>query len=69
MKKLVIAVAIVTAVGLIFVDNLWAGRVGDRQIRQQKRIHQGIKNGELTGREVCRLEREQNQIIRFVDKS
>jgi hypothetical protein len=36
-----------------------AGRVGKRQIRQQARIAQGVRSGELTRRETARLERQQ----------
>jgi hypothetical protein len=36
-----------------------AGRVGRRQIRQQARIAQGVRSGELTRRETARLERQQ----------
>ncbi len=44
--------------GLVFTDVAFAGRVGKRQVHQQKRICQGVKSGELTGRETRRLERE-----------
>jgi len=46
----------------ISVDMVQAGRVGNRQIKQQKRIHQGTKSGELTPKEALRLEREQRHI-------
>jgi len=45
-------------------DVALAGRVVRRQVRQQKRIHQGIRSGELTCRETRRLEREQIRIQR-----
>ena len=45
-------------------DVVFAGRVADRQIRQQKRIHQGIRSGELTRREGVRLEKQQHKIQR-----
>ena len=45
-------------------DVALAGRIADRQIRQQKRIHQGIRSGELTRREVGRLEKQQLKIQR-----
>ena len=47
-----------------FCDVALAGRVVRRQLRQQKRIHQGIRSGELTYRETKRLEREQVRIQR-----
>jgi len=39
-----------------------AGRAGNRQVKQQKRIHQGLKSGELTKKEALRLERKQQRI-------
>lgn len=65
MKKismtLAMAALITTFVG---ADVAFAGRIANRQIRQQKRIHQGIKSGELTRREVGRLEKQQYKIQR-----
>ena len=46
----------------ISVDMTQADRTGNRQIKQQKRIHQGLKSGELTPKEALRLEREQRRI-------
>ncbi len=40
------------------------GPVGKRQVRQQKRIYQGVRSGELTPAETVRLEREQMRIER-----
>ena len=42
------------------------GRVNKREKMQQERIFQGVKSGELTGREFARLEREQARIERNV---
>jgi uncharacterized membrane protein YebE (DUF533 family) len=36
--------------------------VNARQVRQQERIGQGIKSGELTGKEAVRLEREERAV-------
>jgi hypothetical protein len=41
-----------------------AGRVGKRQARQQARIAQGVRSGELTRRETARLERQQAALAR-----
>ncbi|MBW2643953.1 MAG: hypothetical protein JRC89_11445 [Deltaproteobacteria bacterium] len=41
-----------------------AGRIGKKQIRQNKRIHQGVKSGELTLHEARMLKREQHRIQR-----
>ncbi|RLB14961.1 MAG: hypothetical protein DRG63_07660 [Deltaproteobacteria bacterium] len=48
----------------VFCDVALAGRVVRRQVRQQKRIYQGVASGELTYRETRRLEREQVRIQR-----
>lgn len=39
-----------------------AATVNERQERQQDRIEQGVKSGELTKREAARLRREQRRI-------
>jgi hypothetical protein len=63
-------------IGLLFVVGLSLGlesvtfakcgtrtpRVSQRQHRQDRRIHQGVRSGELTRREFVRLEREQYDI-------
>ena len=65
MKKFNLTVAMIAIVTFfMFADLALAGRVKHRQVRQQKRIHQGIKSGELTGREAYRLEREQHRLQR-----
>jgi hypothetical protein len=63
-KKLVTTVILLMIFGLVSADSSLAGRVGKRQIRQQKRIHQGIRSGELTRGETRGLQREQRQIQR-----
>ncbi|QQS46827.1 MAG: hypothetical protein IPM66_23570 [Acidobacteriota bacterium] len=40
-------------------------KVTKRQVRQQQRIGQGVRSGELTRGEFRRLEREQNQVRRM----
>lgn len=65
MKKLgIVIVTIITLASFLLVDAAFAGRAGRRQVRQQKRIHQGIANDELSAIEVRRLEREQRRIQR-----
>ena len=46
----------------ISVDMAQAGRAGNRQIRQQKRINRGMASGELIPGEALRLEKEQRRI-------
>ena len=59
----------VLVAGLLCVDSANAGRVGKRQVRQQKRIQQGVASDELSRKEVRRLEREQRQIQRAKRKA
>jgi hypothetical protein len=41
----------------------WAGeRVGRRQAKQSWRIAQGVRSGQITDREYCRLKRDQRRI-------
>jgi len=41
---------------------LAAGKIRHRQVCQQRRIHQGVKSGELTRWETLRLEQQQMRI-------
>ncbi len=43
--------------------------IDKRQANQQKRIDQGVKSGELTGREAARLEKGQAKVQRMEDKT
>lgn len=61
MKKLAILTIMMISL-FISVDMAQAGRVGNRQVKQEKRIYQGLKSGELTPKEALRLEREQRRI-------
>lgn len=45
--------------GFVFVNSASAGRAAKRQINQQKRIHRGVKSGEITKKEFKHLERQQ----------
>ncbi len=51
---------------LLFAGTAFAGNngVNKRQHKQQKRISQGVKSGELTKREAFRLEKEQARIAK-----
>ena len=63
MKSLCVMVAMgVLVSSLAFSKAVLAGQIGDRQIRQQERIHQGVVSGALTVREAAALEREQCRI-------
>ena len=62
MKRVLILVALV-AIGLVSVSAQTATpRATKRQFKQQARIQQGVKTGELTPGETRRLERQQVKI-------
>ena len=63
MKKLEILTILMISL-FISVDMAQAGkgRAGNRQIKQQKRIHHGLQSGKLTRKEATHLEREQHRI-------
>ncbi len=46
----------------------WKKRVNHRQKKQQKRIHHGVKNGSLTGKEYKRLQKQQVKLNRAEKK-
>jgi hypothetical protein len=67
MKKTISITA--AAVTILFAGSALAAGIHDpgvnkRQRYQQRRIMQGVKSGELTRREVFRLEKEQARIAR-----
>jgi len=68
MKKLAILTVMMISL-FISVDMVQAGRAGNRQIKQQKRIHQELKSGELNRKEATRLEREQHRIQKTKHKA
>ncbi len=66
MKKImsfVITVSFVLGLSVVTLAN--TPHINKRQREQQSRIRQGIHSGELTGREVYRLERQQAAIQRY----
>ena len=70
MTKLCVMVAAGMLVSsVVFPRAAVAGQIGDRQIRQQERIHQGVVTGELTGREAAALEREQCRIQKIKQRA
>ena len=61
MKK-AMSILMVTMFSFVCVSSVTAGRIKNRQINQTKRIHQGLHSGELTGREIKRLGKEQRSV-------
>jgi hypothetical protein len=68
MKK-AISILMIIVFSIVCVSPAMAGRVVDRQVNQQKRIHKGVHSGELTGREVWGLEKEQRHVQRLQKKA
>jgi hypothetical protein len=65
MKKILFTLIMIGLSGLIFSGQAMAGKLEQRQIWQQKRIWQGIKNGQLTRYEARHLLHEQRKIQRL----
>ena len=53
------------ATGLL-ISTLSAGEIQRRQVRQQKRIGQGVKSGQLTAKETAKLERKEVRLNRQI---
>ncbi len=56
------SIIMVAVFSFVCVSSAMAGRIKNRQVCQQKRIHQGVHSGELTRREVKSLEKEQRHV-------
>ena len=59
MKQLIMISIAIIMLGCATTNPAIAGRIGDRQIKQQERILKGVNSGALTGEEARRLEKEQ----------
>jgi len=63
MKKFGMMLAVsVIIFGFVSAEAAFAGKIGKRQVKQQKRIYQGVRSGELTFRETRALERGQYNV-------
>ena len=62
MKKIFAISAFAMILTFTFMDTAFAGRIKNRQVRQQDRIYQGVRSGELSRYETRRLERQQVRI-------
>ena len=62
MKKTIVLCALLVIGSALASAQTATPRVTKRQLKQQGRIEQGVKSGELTGGETRRLEREQGKI-------
>lgn len=62
-------VAVLAAFALPVLAQSNTPTVDQRQANQQQRIDQGVKSGELTGKEAARLEKNQQRIQKMEDKA
>ena len=57
--------AMIGLIGIFGAGTAWAGKLSERQLRQENRIYQGIRSGALTHGEARKLFRQQRKIQRF----
>ena len=72
LKTTLIAMMIASLPGLAAAqasDTTSTKRIDQRQENQQKRIDQGVKSGQLTGKEAKRLEKGQARVQKMEDKA
>ena len=62
MKTFIVVLSIILLSSYAVAGPSHAGRIGDRQWRQQERIQRGILTGQLTRKEAAKLIREQHKI-------
>jgi hypothetical protein len=62
-------VAVLAAFALPVLAQTSTPKVDQRQANQQQRIDQGVKSGELTGKEAARLEKGQERVQKMGDKA
>jgi hypothetical protein len=65
-KSLVFAFGSAAVLSLAFAAPAEAGRIGNRQERQQQRIAGGVASGQLTARETARLEGREARLNRSI---
>jgi hypothetical protein len=70
MKQKLVWLGIMFCSLLICAGNVFAaGPVSQRQIRQQQRIAQGVRNGNITRSELKQLKKEQRHIAKFQQRA
>ena len=62
-------VAILAAFALPVLAQTSTPNIDQRQANQQQRIDQGVKSGQLTGKEAARLEKGQEHVQKVEDKA
>jgi len=67
--RLTVAAVAIALLGFTAPYLAEAGVVKNREVRQQTRIAQGVKSGELTAKETAKLEREEAKIEKDREKA
>ncbi len=62
MKKALAITTVLALMGMVTAQSALAGRVAKRQVRQDKRIVQGVRSGELARGETRHLVKQQHRI-------
>ncbi len=62
-------VAVLAAFALPVLAQTNTPNIDQRQAKQQQRIDQGVKSGQLTGKEAARLEKGQEHVQKVEDKA
>lgn len=63
------SLAVALALGFTVSTPAFAARADRRQVKQQVRIAQGVKSGELTTREAVRLQAQHNAVGRQIERA
>lgn len=67
--RILIATAITAAALPAFAQTTSTPRIDQRQANQERRIEQGVKSGQLTGKEAARLEKGQARVQKMEAKA
>jgi len=67
--KSTLLVAVLAAFTLPVLAQTNTPNIDQRQANQQQRIDQGVKSGQLTGKEAARLEKGQEHVQKLEDKA
>ena len=68
-RKSSLLIAVLAAFALPVLAQTNTPNIDQRQANQQRRIDQGVKSGELTGKEAARLEKGQAHVQTMEDKA
>jgi hypothetical protein len=72
LQRLIAIAAFATAAGAALpalAQTTSTPRIDQRQANQEQRIEQGVKSGQLTGKEAARLEKGQARVQKMEDKA